>query len=75
MLAVLEALTLSTDYLAKKGIESARLNAELFLADILECKRLELYMQFERPLSEDELNKYRAMIARRGKFEPLQYIL
>ncbi|MBU1098973.1 MAG: peptide chain release factor N(5)-glutamine methyltransferase [Bacteroidetes bacterium] len=75
MLTVLEAIKLSTEYLEKKGIESPRTNAELFLADIIGCKRLDLYLKFDRPVSEDERLKYREFIARRGKLEPLQYIL
>lgn len=74
-LTVLEAVQLSTGYLEEKGIESPRLNAELLLANILNCKRLDLYLMFERPLSEEEIQTYREYIARRGKFEPLQYIL
>ncbi|GMU96106.1 peptide chain release factor N(5)-glutamine methyltransferase [Ignavibacterium album] len=75
MITVLEALNLSTDYLSKKNIESARLNAELMLAHILKCKRLELYLMFDRPLDDDELQQYRTFLARRAQREPLQYIL
>ncbi len=75
MLTVLESIKLSTEYLEKKGIESPRTNAELLLADVLECKRLDLYLKFDRPISEPERIKYREFIGRRGKFEPLQYIL
>lgn len=75
MITVLEALNLSTEYLNKKGIESARLNAELMLAHILNCKRLQLYLMFDRPLDENELSVYRKFLARRAKREPLQYIL
>jgi release factor glutamine methyltransferase len=74
MLTVLEAIKLSTEYLEKKGIESPRTNAELLLASVLKCKRLELYLSYDRPLKEPEKDKYRELIARRGKFEPLQYI-
>ena len=74
MLTVLESLKLSTDYLEKKGIESPRLNAELLLADILNCKRIDLYLKFDQPLKEDEIDKYREWISRRGKYEPLQYL-
>jgi release factor glutamine methyltransferase len=74
MLTVLESLNLSADYLQKHDIESARINAELLLASILKCKRLDLYLAFDKPLSENELVKYRNFIKRRGKFEPLQYI-
>lgn len=75
MITVLEALNLSTDYLNKKGIESARLNAELMLAHILNCKRLELYLMFDRPLDEVELQNYRNFLSRRAQREPLQYII
>lgn len=75
MLTVLEAIKLSTDYLEKKGIESPRTNAELLLADILTCKRIDLYLAFDRPLKDEEVAKYRESISRRGKFEPLQYII
>lgn len=74
MLTILEAIQLSTEYLAKKGIESARTNAELLLTDILNCNRLKLYLSFDKPLSDIEKDKYRELIQRRGKFEPLQYI-
>jgi release factor glutamine methyltransferase len=75
MLTVLESLKLSTDFLEKKGIESPRLNAELLLSEILKCKRLDLYLKFDQPLKENEVDIYREWIARRGKFEPLQYII
>ncbi|MBI9072825.1 MAG: peptide chain release factor N(5)-glutamine methyltransferase [Melioribacteraceae bacterium] len=74
-MTVLEAIEKSTAFLEKKGIESARINAELLLADILECKRLDLYLQFEKPLANKEIDKYRDYISRRGDFEPLQYVI
>ena len=75
MLKIMEAINLSSDYLEKKGIESPKINAELLLADILNLKRLDLYLSFDKPLKEEEINKYREYIKRRGEFEPLQYIL
>ncbi len=75
MITVLESITLSTEYLKKKGIESPRINAELLLANILDCKRLNLYLLFDRPLTEEEVVKYRELLVRRSKFEPLQYIV
>ncbi|MFH1195151.1 MAG: peptide chain release factor N(5)-glutamine methyltransferase [bacterium] len=74
MITVLESIQLSTEYLDKKGIESPRMNAELLLADILNCKRLDLYLKFDQPLKEEETAQYREYIKRRGKFEPLQYV-
>lgn len=75
MLTVLESIKLSTEYLEKKGVESPRINAELLLADILSCKRLELYLSYDRPLSPEEIAKYRSYLKRRGEFEPYQYIV
>lgn len=74
MLTVIEAIQLSADYLQKYNIESSRLNAELLLAEILNCKRLDLYLLYDRPLNETELQKYREFLKRRSKREPLQYI-
>ncbi|MBK7380112.1 MAG: peptide chain release factor N(5)-glutamine methyltransferase [Ignavibacteriales bacterium] len=75
MLTVLEAVKLSTDYLQKKGIESPRLNAELLLAHLLNCKRLDLYLLFDSPLKENEVALYRELLKKRGSFVPLQYII
>lgn len=75
MLTVLEAVKLSADYLQKKGIESPRLNAELLLAHLLNCKRLDLYLLFDRPLKENEVVLYRELLKKRGGFVPLQYIV
>lgn len=75
MLTVLEAIKLSTEYLEKKGIDSPRTNAELLLAGVLDCKRLDLYLSYDRPLDETEKLNYRTYISKRGNFEPLQYIL
>lgn len=75
MLTVLEAIKLTANYLESKGIESPRVNAELLLSSILKCKRLDLYLKFDRPLSDDEKNKYREYMSRRANREPVQYII
>lgn len=75
MLTVLEAINLSADFLAKKNIESPRINSEHLLAHVLNCKRLDLYLSFDRPLKEEEIDTYRELIRRRSKAEPLQYII
>ena len=67
-------LETATDYLLKKGIENARLNAEVLLAYQLQVKRISLYLNFDQPLTEKELSGYRFLIKRRLKHEPLQYI-
>jgi release factor glutamine methyltransferase len=74
MITILESINLSTQYLAQKGIDSPRANAELLLANILGCKRLDLYLSFDKPLGKEETDNYREFIRRRGNFEPLQYI-
>jgi release factor glutamine methyltransferase len=75
MLTVLEIIKRSTEFLAKHGVESARLNAELLVGHSLGLKRMQLYLQFERPLAEAELAKIRPLIKRRSEREPLQYII
>lgn len=75
MLTVLESLDLSSKYLTEKGIESARMNAELLLSHILSCKRLDLYLRFNQPLNKKETDVYREYITRRANSEPYQYIV
>ncbi|MCC7541879.1 MAG: peptide chain release factor N(5)-glutamine methyltransferase [Deltaproteobacteria bacterium] len=61
--------------LAARGIESARLEADLLLAHVLGTDRMSLYLDRDRPLSADELRRYREVVARRRKREPIAYIL
>lgn len=75
MLTVLEIIKRSTEFLDRHGVESPRLNAELLIGHALGLKRMQLYLQFERPLTEAELANLRPLIKRRGEREPLQYIL
>ena len=75
MITVLEVIKLSTEYLQKKGVASPRANAEILLAEILKCKRLELYLSFDKPLAENEVQIYRESIRKRGLRIPSQYIV
>ena len=75
MLTVLEIIKKTTEFLAAKGVESPRLNAELLVGHGLALKRMQLYLQFERILTEPELEKIRPLVRRRGQREPVQYIL
>jgi release factor glutamine methyltransferase len=70
-----EVLRLSVAHLERHGSPTARLDAELLIADALGLGRVELYTGFERPLSEEELAVCRELIARRAKREPVAYIL
>lgn len=72
---LLEILERTTGFFEKAGLEKPRLEAEWLLAAALKCKRLELYLQFDRPMDAGQLDRLRPMVARRARREPLQHIL
>jgi release factor glutamine methyltransferase len=74
MRTLLEILTLSTNYLQQRGIQNPRRQAEELISDALGMPRLKIYLEFDRPLSDLELDTCRQRLARRAKGEPLQYI-
>lgn len=72
---VRDLIRVTGEYLDGKGVESARLNAERLLADVLGLSRIDLYVQHDRPVLGPELDRYRDYVKRRAGGEPLQTIL
>ena len=72
---ILRLVLWSADYLASKGVESGRLDAEWLLASALETERLQLYLQYDRLVGPDERHVFKQLLRRRACREPLQYIL
>ena len=74
MLSVLDIIKKTTVFFAAKGLDTPRLDAELLISHALGLKRMQLYLQFERLLTEGELEKIRPSVRRRAAREPLQHI-
>lgn len=72
---IIKILDWTKQYFADRGVENPRLDAEVLLCTVLQCERIKLYMDFERPLTGAELSQYKNYVARRGQHEPLAYIL
>lgn len=72
---LLQILNYSAELLAKKGIRDPRLNVELMLSEALKCRRLDLYLNFDKPLLKNEVAAFKSYLKRRLNKEPLQYIL
>ncbi len=74
-MTVIEVLKAASGHLQKHGSDSARLDAEVLLARALGVRRLDLYLQFDRPLSDEELSDYRELTRRRAGGEPVAYLV
>ena len=72
---VLEVIRRSSEFLAKRGVDSPRLQAELLLAHAMGLPRMKLYLNFDRELSGPEQDLARGFVKRRGDREPLQHIV
>lgn len=72
---ILKIIQWLAGYLEKKGVSEPRLNAEHLIAHILKSKRLDLYLNYDRPMTQAQLDSLKPLIKRRANREPLQYIL
>lgn len=75
MQSVLEILNKCEAFFAKKGVPNAKLDAQILLAKAMKCKRLDLFLRFEDPVTESVLSEFREDVRRRARREPLQHIL
>ncbi len=75
VLTMKEILDLTAGHFSRHDLDQPRLEAELLLGHILGLERIQLYVQFDRPLKENELEQMRQFIRRRAQGEPLAYIL
>ena len=74
MTTILDVLEKGSAFLSNKGIDDPRLNMELLVAHELGLKRMDLYLRFDQPLSEEELASLREKLKKRGQHTPLQHL-
>ena len=75
MATILDTLKKGAEYLQRHEVDEARLNMELLIAHVLKVGRMQLYLDFDRPLTEPQIATLRELTVRRGKGEPLQHLL
>ena len=75
MTTVLDILDKGTAYLEKRGIEEARRNMQMLVADQLGCSRVELYVRFDHPIDDSDLEPLRIALKKRGEGIPIQHLL
>lgn len=71
---IIKLLSWTESYFQSHSIDSPRLTGELLLAYSLDIKRLDLYLQHDRPLNKNELSHFKALIKKRAENQPLAYI-
>lgn len=71
----MDLLQRSASYLQERGIDNGKLEAEWLFCAVLELQRLDLYTRFDMPLDDAEVGRLRTLIQRRGRREPLAYLL
>ena len=71
---IIKLLEWTTSYFASRAIESPRAGAEILLAHVLNLKRVDLYLRYDQPLMQTELERFKTMIRRRVRREPVAYI-
>jgi release factor glutamine methyltransferase len=74
-MTVLELLERTTKYFADHGVASPRLTIELMLAELLQKKRMQLYLEFDQAVPDAILDQLRPLVRRRAEGEPLEYVL
>jgi release factor glutamine methyltransferase len=72
---ILDLVRATTSYFESRHIQPARLTAELLLAHALKVRRLDLYLRYDQPCTDQERENYRELVRRRAKNEPCQYII
>ncbi len=68
-------LTWITDYLTQRTVDAPRLSAELLLSSVLGLKRIELYTQYNQPVTQERLEQLRGLVKRAGLHEPVVYLV
>jgi len=71
---IMKVLQWTAEYLKGKGFEQPRADSEVLLAHVLGMERVQLYLNYDKPLSSEELARFRGFIRRRAAYEPTQYI-
>ncbi|OHE71484.1 MAG: protein-(glutamine-N5) methyltransferase, release factor-specific [Verrucomicrobia bacterium GWC2_42_7] len=72
---LIDIIKKTTSYFLTKGIDHPQLTTELIFSHVLKCRRLDLYLQFDRNMQENVLAELRPLVLRRAKGEPIQYVL